>query len=41
MLELGNQKIAEDLCKIGKSLVAKNMVHYLLGTISARISKNL
>lgn len=40
MLELSDQKIAEDLCKIGKSLAAKNMVHYLLGTISARISKN-
>lgn len=33
-------KLAEDLCKVGKSLAAKNMVHYLLGTISARISKN-
>lgn len=38
MLEWADQKRAEDLCKVGKLLAAKNMVHYLLGTISTRIS---
>ncbi len=32
--------LADDLCKIGKSLAERNFVHYLLGTISARSSEN-
>lgn len=40
MMKSTDRKLAEDLCKIGKSLAKKKMVHYLLGTISARISKN-
>lgn len=39
LIEWADQKLAEDLCKVGKSLAAKNMVHYLLGTISARIQR--
>lgn len=31
---------AEALCYIGKELVRRNMVHYLLGTISMRLKKN-
>lgn len=33
-------KSAEALCYVGKELVRRNMVHYLLGTISMRLEKN-
>lgn len=29
-----------DLCRVGKALASKGMVHYLLGTISARLNPN-
>lgn len=32
--------LVDDLCTIGKSLAKRNLVHYLLGTISAQCSEN-